>query len=126
MSTGNGRRVIQRTQRSPNGLFEPGSASSSLSLAAAVRAARLPGFGRSRSPTAASAAGTRVTDTSTATRTITAAAMPITVRNGSRATARPSSAMITVVPAKTTDDPAVAVVTAIESRMLAPRASSDR
>ena len=47
--------------------------------------------------------------------TATAAAMPMVVRNGMPATDRPTSAIITVSPAKTTADPAVARARAADS-----------
>ena len=51
---------------------------------------------------------------------------PITLRNGIWATARPQSAMITVVPANTTADPAVARDWAIDSSTSIPVASCRR
>ena len=53
--------------------------------------------------------------TTTATATVAAAAAPITVRNGICATDRPSRAMTTVAPAKTTALPAVASERATDS-----------
>ncbi len=57
----------------------------------------------------------RVIATSTATATAAAAAIPIVVRNGIPAKPRPISAMSTVMPAKTTADPAVPVARAADS-----------
>ena len=84
-------------------------------LAGASLTARDFGLGRSRFPKIDSTAGSRVSAAATATATPTAAAKPITLRNGIWATASPQSAMITVVPAKTTADPAVAEAWAIDS-----------
>ena len=53
--------------------------------------------------------------TRTATTTAAAAASPITVSTGMRATVRPRSAMTTVVPANTTALPAVASARAMAS-----------
>ena len=52
---------------------------------------------------------------STATATAMAAATPMIVRNGMPATARPSSAMITVIAANTTAEPEVATARAADS-----------
>lgn len=54
-----------------------------------------------------STAGVRVTAMATAIATATEAAMPIVVRNGMPAKPSPIKAMSTVIPAKTTADPAV-------------------
>ncbi len=55
-----------------------------------------------------------------------AAATPIVVRNGIRATASPHSAMITVSPAKTTAEPAVATARAADSSGAMPSRSWSR
>ena len=81
------------------------------------------GLGRSRLPQIARSAGSRVRAAQTATATPPAAATPITVRNGMLATASPQSAMITVVPANTTADPAVAEDWARDSSTPIPWAS---
>ena len=57
---------------------------------------------------------------STAMATVPAAARPITVRNGMSTTSRPTRAMITVMPAKTTALPAVAMAWAVDSRGVRP------
>ena len=105
--------VIRATQRAPIVFLPPPVWSASL-------AARDPGLGRSFSPNRASTAGSSVMATSTAIATPAEAAMPITVRKGMFATASPSSAMITVVPAKTTAEPAVANDCAIASATGSP------
>lgn len=79
--------------------------------------------GRNRVPANASNAGTSVTAIATASATATAAAIPIVVRNGMPATARPSKAITTVSPAKITADPAVAVARATDSSTSSPAAS---
>ena len=55
-----------------------------------------------------------------------AAATPIVVRKGIPATASPHSAMITVSPAKTTADPAVATARATDSSGSMPSRSWSR
>ena len=99
--------VAMATQRAP--IVRPAAA-----LPASLTACDF-GFGRSRLPKIDSTAGSRVSAAQTATATPTAAATPITVRNGIWATASPQSAMITVVPANTTADPAVAEAWARDS-----------
>ena len=81
------------------------------------------GFGRRCSPKMPMSAGSRVRAAATATATPLAAANPMTLRKGIWATASPQRAMITVVPAKTTADPAVARACAIDSGTLMPYAS---
>ncbi len=63
-------------------------------------------------------AGVKVTAMSTAIATQTAPTVPITPRNGIPVTLRPSSAMNTVIPAKTTAFPEVPVARLIDSRRL--------
>lgn len=86
----------------------------------AGRSARRCRLGRIRSPAIASTAGVRVIAMSTATATPAAAATPSAVRKGMPATERPSSAMMTVRPAKTTALPLVAVARAMDSRTPRP------
>ena len=83
-------------------------------------------FGRSRSPPKPSRAGSRVNAISTAMATPIAAATPMVVRKGIRATASPHRAMITVRPAKTTADPAVATARAADSSGSIPSRSWSR
>ena len=111
-----GTRVTSATQRAPRVCVSPCSTT-------ACRAARDPGRGRSRSPARPSIAGTAVSATRTATATATAAATPITARNGIRATTRPQSAITTVVPAKITALPAVAIAWAADSSASRPSTS---
>ena len=87
------RRVTSRAQRSP------------------IVTLSVPGLRPrpARRPMNPSRAGSKVSAISTATATVPAAASPITDRNGIWTTTRPTSAMITVSPAKTTALPAVAV-----------------
>ena len=59
------------------------------------------------SPNAPSSAGMKVSATSTDTNTVPAAASPIAERNSILAMTRATSATNTVVPAKTTEEPAV-------------------
>ena len=65
-------------------------------------------------------AGSSVIAMSTAIVTVPAAARPITVRNGMLTTVRPTRAMTTVMPAKTTAEPAVAVAWAAASAGSSP------
>ncbi len=96
--TGSGRRTTKRAQRSP------------MVVLPLVRSARFQTGSRSMArPTKPSTAGSSVIATRTATTTAPEAARPITVRNGTPATASPASATTTVRPAKTTALPAVAV-----------------
>ncbi|CPU66567.1 Uncharacterised protein [Mycobacteroides abscessus] len=83
-------------------------------------------MGRRRSPAKPSMAGSSVIETRTASPTPTAAATPMTVRNGMPATPRPTSAIMTVRPAKMTAEPAVATARAVASSTLRPVASSSR
>ncbi len=73
-------------------------------------------------PAKPSTAGSRVIATSTATTTAAEAARPITVRNGTPATASPASAATTVSPANTTALPAVALARAAASSGSRPSA----
>ncbi len=82
--------------------------------------------GRNLSPPNPSKAGTRVRAMRTATATATAAAMPIVDRNGMPATDNPTSAIITVSPANTTADPAVARARAADSSGSRPSRSWSR
>ena len=108
--------VTRATQRAPMVLRPPSAGRFS-------RAALEVGLGRIRSPKIASTAGSRVSATATATATPAAAASPITDRNGIWATDSPQRAMITVVPAKTTAEPAVAEAWAIDSSTACPATS---
>ena len=65
-----------------------------------------------------SMAGVKVTAMSTAMATQTAPTVPITPRKGIPVTLSPSSAMKTVIPAKTTAFPEVPVARLIDSRRL--------
>jgi hypothetical protein len=71
--------------------------------------------GSTRLPAKPSSAGSSVMATSTATATVPAAARPMTARNGMLTTASPASAMTTVMPAKTTAEPAVPTARAAAS-----------
>ena len=62
----------------------------------------------------------------TAIATPTAAAMPMIDRNGMPATERPTSAIITVIPANTTAEPAVATARATDSSGSIPAPSWSR
>ena len=59
-------------------------------------------------------------------KTANAAATPMVLRNGIPTTKRPRSAMITVMPAKTTALPAVATAVAADSSGVTPRANCVR
>ena len=83
----------------------------------------LRGLGRSFSPAKPSMAGSRVSAMTTAMPTPTEAATPIVVRKGMPATASPLRAIITVRPANTTADPAVATASATDSSASIPAAS---
>ena len=83
----------------------------------------LRGFGRSFSPAKPSMAGSSVSAMTTAMPTPTEAATPIVVRKGMPATARPLRAIITVRPANTTAEPAVATASATDSSASIPAAS---
>ena len=72
-------------------------------------------FATIRMPAKPSSAGVSVIEISTAIATASAAATPIVVRNGMLATLSPSSAMITVIAANTTAEPAVATARAADS-----------
>ncbi|OUD81236.1 hypothetical protein BC477_19515 [Clavibacter michiganensis subsp. michiganensis] len=108
------------TQRAPSVRCVPSA------CAFARRAAREPSFGRSRSPAKPSIAGSSVVATPIASSTANAAPRPITVRNGICTTSSPSSAMITVTPAKITALPAVATAVAAERSTGMPFASCVR
>ena len=82
--------------------------------------------GRSARPSTARIAGSSVTATARAHSTAAAAPIPMTVRKGIPATARPSSAIMTVRPANTTAVPAVELATATDSRTATPAASCVR
>jgi hypothetical protein len=69
-----------------------------------------------RDPTIASSAGSSVTAASTATTTAIPAISPMFVTSGMLATASDTSAIVTVLPAKTTAPPEVATALAIDSR----------
>ncbi len=71
-------------------------------------------------------AGIAVTATAIAMATPSAAATPMIVRKGMPATNRPMSAMMTVTPAKTTAEPAVAVAMAAAFAGSTPSRSSSR
>jgi hypothetical protein len=73
-----------------------------------------------RGPSAPSSAGSSVTAAVTATTTATAALYPIVTTNGIPEKSSDTSAITTVVPAKTTAPPAVAVARAIDSRISIP------
>ncbi|OUE29776.1 hypothetical protein BFL35_13525 [Clavibacter michiganensis] len=112
--------VTTSTQRAPSVRCVPSA------CAVARRAAREPSFGRSRSPARPSMAGSSVVATPIASSTAKAAPSPITVRNGICTTSSPSSAMITVTPAKITALPAVATAVAAERSTGMPLASCVR
>ena len=86
----------------------------------------LRGLGRSLSPAKPSMAGSSVSAMTTAMPTPTAAATPIVVRNGMPATASPLRAIITVRPANTTAEPAVATASATDSSASIPADSWSR
>ena len=73
-----------------------------------------------------SSAGTIDREIITAIATAPEAPMPMTVRNGMPARERPRRAIITVSPAKTTADPAVAVARPAASWGSRPSARSER
>ena len=79
-----------------------------------------------RRPTRLSTAGRKVIAVSTATSTASAELYPMAPRMGTRATSRESSAMMTVVPAKTTALPDVAMARATASLTGVPPCSSSR
>jgi len=82
--------------------------------------------GRSRSPRSPSSAGSRVSARQTSIPTPTAVNMPMTDRNGSPTILRPTRAMMTVRPAKTTADPLVATARAADSWASMPLSSWSR
>ena len=109
-----GRLVTPVTQRSlpeRRGAAVPASASASASFAFRTLRGR-PTIRPFMNP---SMAGVRVTAMATAIATATDAAMPMVVRNGMPAKLRPMRAISTVMPAKTTADPAVPVARAADS-----------
>ena len=83
-------------------------------------------LGRSRSPAKPIRAGSRVSASTTSKATVIAAKMPITDRKGTPEMLSPTSAMITVRPAKTTADPAVPIERAADSSTSMPAASWSR
>ena len=85
--------------------------------------AREPSLGMRRPFASPSSAGNRVVATPIAMSTATAAPTPITERNGMPTTSSPSSAMMTVTPAKTTALPAVPTAIAADSSGSSPLAS---
>ena len=85
--------------------------------------AREPSLGMRRPFASPSSAGNRVVATPIAMSTATAAPTPITERNGMPTTSSPSSAMMTVTPAKTTALPAVPTAIAADSSGPSPLAS---
>ena len=85
--------------------------------------ARAAFFGRIRSPRKPPNAGRRVSAINTAKATAMDANTPITVMNGSPATASPVSAMALVMPANTTAVPAVPIARAIDSLASIPSRS---
>ena len=97
-----------RTQRSPSDWW-------SVTAAVALRAAREPGRGASRPFANPIMAGSMVRETRIARRTAAAADTPMPLRNGMSTTSNPSSAMMTVTPAKTTALPAVATAVPADS-----------
>jgi hypothetical protein len=82
--------------------------------------------GRALWPRVLNTAGTIVSETATATTTANAAPSPISVMNEIRTIANPARAMTTVVPATTTEVPAVPAARATAVATSAPRRNSSR
>ena len=119
MVVSTGRFMTPRTQRRPS----VGGAS----LAGWARCqAREPSFGAGLAPAVATSAGSSVTAAAMAMSTAKAAPTPMTERKGTPTTSRPSRAMMTVAPAKTTALPAVPTATAADSSGSIPCASCAR
>ena len=79
--------------------------------------------GTSREPMKPNIAGSRVRATTTATRTAAAAQSPMIVRKGMPVTDKPTRAIITVIPAKSTAEPDVAMARPVDSSGTTPSAN---